>query len=319
MPEPFEMVDRRRAGSSRVLCMATALITVMSLSIAAGATEKNGSVYPVGVETVMPGLVPPPHGTMLFEFTAVYSANELDNSLGKSADPEFKVRVLADAFKLVHNWNVPVLGGQLNSNIAVPTIYQQLHVAPGYYSKSGLSNVIFGVFQVGYQKGSLNWFYEGDVYFPGAPFAKADVLNIGQHNYAVAPVGGFTYLPRHGSWEGSSKLEYIVNFDDTASHYRSGNEFTWEYDGMKQFNKKVAAGANGYLYLQTTDDLQNGLRVGDANRGRDLAIGPELRFFFGQHGAFALKYFRDTLVENKPRGNAFWFQLGIPVNLLRGR
>jgi hypothetical protein len=35
----------------------------------AGATENGGSVYPVGVETVMTGVQPRPGQTMLYEYT----------------------------------------------------------------------------------------------------------------------------------------------------------------------------------------------------------------------------------------------------------
>jgi len=312
-------VWRPLAVYSALVCSFAALL----LPIAARATENGACVYPVGVETVMPGMTPPPHATMLFEFTAFYTANQIDNSAGQSAAPEFKVRVLANAFRLMHNWNVPILGGKLNSNIAVPEIYQQLHIAPGDFSKSGLSNVDIGVFQVGYAAGSLHWFYEGDLFLPGAPHVKTDILNIGQNNYGTGPVAGFTWLPHHGEGEVSSKFLYLVNFHDTATHYRGGNEFMWEYDSMKEVTPRMAVGINGYLYQQTTNDLLNGLPVTALNgapvsvgyRGRDLTVGPEVRIHFGKHSALAVKYLRDTLVENKPRGNAFWFQLGVPLSL----
>lgn len=298
------------------LRIAPILAAALMLPAAVQATENAGSVYPIGAETVMPGVTPPGHGTMLIEFSAFCEANELMNSAGASATPEFKVRVMANAFKIVHNWDFPVLGGKFNSNIAVPTVYQELHVAPGDYGKTGIGNVILGLFQIGYQKNSLYWYYEGDVYLPGAPYTKGDVLNIGQNNYAAAPVAAFTYLPHGGEWEVSSKYQYIVNFHDTVTHYRSGNEFTWEYVAMKDVSHKVAVGVNGYLYQQTTDDEQNGATFGSGNRGRDLAVGPEVRVHAG-HCIVVFKYFRGTLVENKPAGNAFWFEMGIPLHLGR--
>jgi hypothetical protein len=292
-------------------------MATLLLAAAANATEHGASGYPVGAETVMPGLTPPSHVTVFDEFTIFYEANRMNNSSGVSSVPEFKVRVLASAVKFEHNWGIPVFGGMLNSMAVVPTFYEELHVAPGKFSKNGLGNVILGVFAVGYQKDSWHWFYEGDVYLPGAPYVKTDTLNIGQNNYSALPVGGFTFLPHHGEWEVSSKAQYIVNFHDTATHYRSGNELTCEYAAMRQVSRKAALGVNGYVYQQTTNDQQNGLTVGDGNRGRDFAIGPEARFQLGAHGAFAFKYFRDTLVENKPSGNAFWFELGIPMSLRR--
>jgi hypothetical protein len=304
----------RRAWRGSVL-----FIAILLLAVAANATENGGSVYPVGVETVKPGLTPPPDGSVIFEFTAFYSANQMNNSAGLSAAPEFKLRVLANAFKVVHNWNVPVLGGRLNSNLAVPVLYEELHVAPGNFSSTGLSNVDLSPFQVGYNTGSWHWYYEGDVIFPGGSYSKSDILNVGQHNYAVAPVGGFTFLPHRGAWEASSKFLYIVNFRDPATSYHGGNEFIWEYAGMREVSHHLAFGINGYLYDQTANDFQHGVVVGDGNRGRDLAVGPEVFIPFGHHSALALKYERDTLVENKPQGQAFWFQMGLPLSLERGR
>jgi hypothetical protein len=296
---------------------ALGLATVLLLPNAICASENGGSVYPIGAETVMPAVTPPAHATVLVEFSAFYEANELMNASGVSATPEFKVRVAANAIKMVHNWGIPVLGGSLNSNIAVPSAYQNLHIAPGDYSKSALSNVILGVFQVGYEKSALHWYYEGDVYFPGAAYAKSDVVNIGQNNYAVAPVAAFTWLPHGGAWEASSKFQYIVNFRDAATQYRSGNEFMWEYAGMKQVSRLVAIGPNGYLYQQTSDDTQNGLIFENGNRGRDVAVGPEVRIQLPGHCLMVFKYFRDTLVQNKPAGNAFWFEMGVPLRLSR--
>lgn len=299
---------------SLVMCS----IAVALLPTGVRATENGACVYPVGVETVLPGLTSPPKRTMFEEFTILYTANQMNNSSGVSSVPEFKLRVFANAIRILHNWNIPVLGGKLNSNIAIPTIYERLHNAQGNFNKFGLSNVDIGVLQVGYNTGPLHWFYKGDVFLPGAPYVKTDIIYTGQHNYAAGPVSGLTWLPRHGELEASSKFLYIVNFHDTASHYRSGNEFVWEYDAMKEVSKRMALGVNGYFYQQTTNDMQNGLTAGDGFRGRDLAVGPEARIHFGKRSVLAVKYIRDTLVENKPKGNAFWFQMGIPVSLGMG-
>ena len=53
---------------------------------------------------------------------------------------------------------------------------------------------------------------------------------------AVAPAGGFTYL--RGEEEISSKLQYIVNLKEAATKYQSGNEFTWEFDGMHEITQE---------------------------------------------------------------------------------
>jgi hypothetical protein len=319
-PRPLLTVRQRTSRESSRTCVhfwrglfSCAAVVTFVLGIASG-TEHGASVYPAGIETVFPGFTPNPGGTMLYEYTAYYVANEFDDSQGKSSIPKFKLNAFAVAVKVVHNWNLHALGGTLNSYIAVPFIDEQLHLPIGKFSKFSLSNVSIGLMQVGYKKGNWHWLYEADIFLPGGAYSKYDVLNVGQHNFAVAPAGAFTYLPFHSKTEISSKLQYIINAENTDSGYYSGNEFTWEYDAMQEISKKLAVGVNGYLYQQTTDDKQLGAIISNGFRGRDLAVGPQLRFKLGAHSGFAVKYQRDTWVQNKPRGNAFWFQIGVPLS-----
>jgi len=279
----------------------------------ASATENGGSVYPVGVETVMTGVQPRPGQTVLYEYTCFYMANEFDDSRGKSAIAEFKLRVFANAVKVTHNWGIHFLGGTIESQIGVPFVYERLRTESGKFSEFGLTNMNLIPVSVIYQKGNLHWYYEADLFSSGAGYSAAHAVNIGQHNQAIAPVAGFTYLPRQGKGEISSRFTYIFNGYNKDTHYHSGREFMWEYNASYEISKKVAAGLNGYLYQQTTNDHLEGVVFQDGFRGRDLAVGPQLRFPLVKHGGFAVKYYRDTLVQNKPRGNAFWFQLSVPI------
>ena len=277
----------------------------------AGATEGGASVYPAGVETVMPGLMPGSGGTLFLEFDNFYQANSLAGPTGQSLVPGFHLRVSAVAPKFVHNWGLHLLGGELVSSAAVPFLYEHLNAPFGKGSKSGVGNPDFGVADIAYHRGAWHWWYGVDVFTPGAQYDKGALLNIGQHNYATAPVGAFTYLPNGGRTELSSRVEYIVNFTDPATNYRSGHELIWEYDAMQSVTKKLAIGANGDYYQQTTDDLQNGL-VLSGTRARSVMVGPEIRYHLGRT-ELILKYQKETLAQNKPCGNSFWFQIGLPL------
>ncbi|MGA7560654.1 MAG: transporter [Terriglobales bacterium] len=294
----------------RITCRIVAVAALLHL---ASATENGGSVYPVGVETVLTGLQPRPGQTTLYEYTCFYMANEFDDSKGKSAIPEFKLRVFANAVKVTHNWGIHFLGGTVESQIGVPFVYEQLRIQAGKFSEFGLTNMNLIPISVTYQKAHLHWYYEADMFTSGAGYAAAHVVNIGQHSQAIAPVAGFTYLPRQGKGEISSRFTYIFNGYDRDTHYHSGNEFMWEYNAAYEISKKVAAGFNGYFYQQTTNDSLKGAVFQGGFLGRDLAVGPQLRFPLGKHGGFAVKYYRDTLVENKPRGNGFWFQMSVAI------
>ena len=294
---------------SRLAACVVALLSMQGLALA---TENGGSVYPVGVETVLTGVQPRPGETRIYEYTVFYAANEFDDAHGKSAIPEFKLRMFANAIKVTHNWGIPFLGGTVESQIGVPLVYEQLHVAT-VKSAFGLTNVNLIPVNVNYEKGNLHWYYEADMFPAGAGYSATHVVNIGQHNMAIAPTVGVTWLPLHGNAEFSSRFMYIFNDYDRATHYHSGNEFLWEYNADYEIAKKTALGFNGYLYRQTTNDTSQGSVFEGGFRGRDLALGPQVRCSLGRHAVFVLKYYRDTLVQNKPRGNAFWFQLSVPI------
>lgn len=294
---------------TRILLCCVLGATTVSL---ATATESGATVYPAGVETVTPGLAPPPGGTMLLEFNAFYMANGLANSKGESEIPGFHLRVGAWAPKIVHNWGAHVLGGTLYSSAAFPFLYESLTVPGATGSKTGFSNPDLQLAAVAYAKGSWHGWYGFDLFTPGFSYFKTDLVNIGQHNFAYTPSAAFTYLPHHGAVEMSSKFQYFINGLDSTTNYQSGKEFLWEYDGMLKVTKHLSVGGNGFWYRQLTDDFQNGLIVGDGNRGRDLAIGPEVKYHLGKCALIA-KYEKDMLVENRPIGSTFWLQFGLPL------
>ena len=294
------------------LFQAPALIwlTVAVAGLAAAA-ENGVSVYPAGVETILPGMMPGAGHTMLLEFNNFYEANAVMDGSGHSAVAGFRVRVAAFAPKLVHNWGVHFLGGELASSIAVPFLHQNLDGPFGKLNKTGVGNPDIGVVAVSYSKGAWHWWYGYDVYAPGLQYSKTDILNIGQHYWANAPEAAVTWLPNHGTNEFSSKFQYIVNGPDGATQYRSGSEFVWEYVAMQKLSKRLAAGFNGYYDQQTTDDRLSGVAT-PGTRMRVIGMGPEFRYRMNRIEA-VLKYQHEFLALNRTCGNALWLQFGLPL------
>jgi hypothetical protein len=288
-------------------------IVFLSLT-AAGAmgTEGGGSVYPIGAETVMTGLTPAPGQTMFQEFSTTYQANGLLDGQGHSFVPGFKLSVYAFAPKVVHNWGVHLLGGYWVTWAATPVATLWLRTPAGTVRATGFTNPVIAN-DIAYNRGNWHWWYGLDMETPGPVFHKDSALNPGQHNFATAQSSAFTYLPHHGKTEVSSRFQYIVNYIDHATQYRSGNEFLWEYVAMQSVTKKLALGANGYFYQQTTPDRLLGLVYNGGNQGRDLAVGPEIRYELG-HVVLIAKYFRDNEVQNRPRGNGFWIEFALPLS-----
>ena len=122
----------------------------------AGAAEGGSSVYPAGVETVMPGLMPGP-GARCWPTENLYQANELTGPNGRALLPGFHLRVAAVAPKLIHNWGVHFLGGTLVSTGAVPFLNVHLDAPFGRGDKVWFGNPDIETL-VAYSKGSLHWY-----------------------------------------------------------------------------------------------------------------------------------------------------------------
>lgn len=301
--------DSLRRWRTYFLVMA---FTLMALTPVAYASEKGASAWPLGVEGTLTALEPPPNGTMLQFYATTYNAYELDDSHGNSAVPGFRLHVVAASVRLKHTWGMKFLGGQLGSEIAVPVLYENLAVGSVSDDRFSLTNILLTPFVLSYNKGSLHYYYAIDIQTPGSGYSQYNMVNIGQHYWSGAPVFGFTVLPNKGKTEISDRTMYYINDTNSTTNYHSGNIFITEFSVSQSVTKKLALGIGGSFSKQTTDDTLQGVSYLDGYRSQDFKIGPTVRLPLGTKGALIFKYYRDTLVQNTTRGNAFWFQLGCP-------
>jgi hypothetical protein len=312
--------EKIQMQSLKIAQRAVQLAAVLLLStLPAHTTEKGGSVWPVGAESVaMATAVPHKGQTEVYNYNAFYEANQMTDGNGK--------KLPIPDFKLSHNWGVDFLGGQIGSWIAVPNVYEQLHVPGAKFTNNAVGNINIVPFAVFNHQGIANWYYELQFETPGSGYQSGAALNIGQHNAAMTPSFGMTLTPHHLVKEISSRVDYVVNDPDHVSHYHSGNEFFWQFDSMREVpHTKASIGAIGYFYQQVTNDTSAGAPVVSTNadgtssigyKGRALDLGAQVSMPIGRRGGMAFKWERDTLVQNKPQGNAFWFQFAVPFSYL---
>jgi hypothetical protein len=291
----------------------------------------------------MAAAVPKPGQTRVYEYTCFYVANEVDDAHGKKLNgslygpPDFKLRVFATAVKLSHNWGVKFLGGDLDSWIAIPNEYHQLRTVPGGQNKKSndaLGNINIVPISILGHKGIAHWYYELQFETGGSGYVSGADVNIGQHNVALTPSAAITLTPRKGQEEFGARFDYVINGFDHDTHYHSGNEFFTQFDARQELPHGMSVGVIGYYYQQVTNDhcdkagasytcLGNVVQKYNAdgtttlgNKGRVFDLGPQITLPWGKHGGLVFKWDHDMMVQNKTRGNALWFQFGIPFSYL---
>jgi hypothetical protein len=98
----------------------------------------------------------------------------------------------------------------------------------------------------------------------------------------------------------AATAECNINFSNLTTDY----DGTLAEDGISQ---------NGTAVVTTNADGTQSVGY----KGRVLDLGPQVTFPWGKHGALVFKWNHDMLVENKTRGNSFWFDFGIPFSYFR--
>ena len=283
------------------------------------ATEGGGSIYPVGVNTVLAGVMPPP-GNYVYFYGGRYDANHTLDSNGndKPNISDFNAHVNAFAFRYDHVWNgVSFLGANLMTRVGVPFVDLHLSfdvktpkgIVHQQSSDTGLSDAAIIPLALGWHSSWLHQMVGVELFLPTGDYDVHRLANAGRHYYSVAPEYFFTSIPIP-SIEVSAKVMYLFNRPNRETNYHSGNEFIVDYNLGYQATPKIQFGANGYFYRQTTGDTQNGVTVGDGNKGRVLAAGPFIKYQATRSLAFVAKWQHEMLVQNRTRGNRFWLQVG---------
>lgn len=294
------------------------------LATTASATEGGGNSYPVGVETQMVGLMPPP-GDHVFVYAQHYDAKHQKDSAGanNAALANFRLRADIVAVRWSHVWrNLKLLGAQVETRVVQPFANVDLALgiarpAPlGPLDRSGdhagLADPAFVPFVLGWHGESYHQAAGLDTHLPWGDYDAARRVNTGRNTWQVAPFYAFTWLPARG-WEASAKLRYAFNARNRATDYRSGDEATVEYSAGYRFLPAFAAGVNGYVYRQVSDDLAAGAPAGgNGNRGRVQALGPYVQYNVTPAVALLFKLQQEWGARNRPQGTRAWLQLRIP-------
>lgn len=288
-----------------MLVAAAVLLSPVALTGPALATEGGGGAYPNGAEDFMAGALPPP-GTYFKNYLTYYTASKFKDNNGNDLIPDFKLKVVADVLRVIHVTNYQILGASWAVHAFIPLVYQDVKSSFWSDDRSGLGDIIVDPIILGWHFKNFHVTAGLDIYIPVGPYDKNRQANIGRNYWTFEPVLGMTYLS-DGGLELSAKFMYDINTENDDTKYKSGQEFHMDYTIGYHVNKQWAFGIGGYYYYQTTEDEQNGAKVGpDGFEGRVFSIGPVVQYGY-KNMSFTLKWQPEFEARNKPEGNKFWF------------
>ncbi|MBF8221986.1 SphA family protein [Halomonas sp. 328] len=274
----------------------------------AQATEGGGSSYPMGAENFLMGALPSP-GVYPLLYANHYAADAFRDGQGNRLPIDFRLRANVLAPRLLWVTEQTLWGGQLAFAGLFPLVDLDVTVNGQHDSARGLGDIDLTMALAYHHSPHLHSAVGVDLFVPTGSFDAGRLANLGRNYWTVQGVYALSRVDPEGlNWD--LKVMYDYNFENSDTHYQSGQELHADYALGYALRPNWVAGVGGYAYRQVTDDRLNGVEIG--NRGRAFAIGPSLKWDNGQGAFVTLKYEREFAVQNRPQGDSLWLKASLP-------
>jgi hypothetical protein len=271
----------------KLLLKLTLVATALACIVATGsvqAAETAFSLYPLGSMAFGAGGTPPPGlyvTTALGYYKGDFRANNL---VGGVATVGLTVKFLQEQLNLLYAPATNFLDGQFAVSVNIPggcvSLDAALVLGPINRSAS-TSGCGFGDMWARAQLGWTIGDFSHTVFVTGfAPTGRYDTgfnPNVGLNRPAGDIMWAASWLERTIGIDFSGAVGYTVNAENTATHYKSGDEVHFEWAIGKKFGPTLTLGFAGYNYWQVTDDSGAGAVLGPF-RGQTNGVGPAINY-----------------------------------------
>lgn len=289
------------------------------------ATEGGGNSYPVGVETTYIGIMLPEGAHPLLYVSDYVASHSKNNDGADNAQlAHFRIRSDIVAGRLSLVWpGVHLFGATIETRVvqALAKVELQASVArPAGLApldrggeRTGLADTAISPVILGWHGAGYHQTAGIDTHVRLGSYDAAERVNTGRNYNQLAPFYALTWFPTPDA-DVNAKFRYATNSRNHATGYQSGDEATIEYSAGVKVTPTLQLGLNGYLYRQTSDDVQNGAVVnGNGNRGRVTSAGPYLMYTFYPKWTAIFKVQSEFDARNRPQGTRLWGQIRVPL------
>ena len=287
----------------------------------ARAVENGNPQWPIGVQTIIPAILPAAGETAYFNYTLYYHADSFKDRNGNVLIPGFEASVLAEAPRIVHTWETKL--GPLNMSTGIILVGNFVKVeadpAPGVHledSTTDLNFLYLTPLYLTYNTPTLHLLYGPSAIIPVVHFSEHDLANPTNNYYSFHQEFAVTYFPKK-TLELSAEAGLTFNAENPATDYQSGATFDvdWGINWAPIASMpNLFFGIQGFYITQFTDDEINNVTVRPGGfRLEKLALGPQLIYYFSPKAGIAAKYQREFDTQNGPEGNRYWIQFVFPI------
>ena len=277
------------------------------------AAEGGTSAYLKGYKDFLSGVLPTEPGVYVRNDVIYYSGNIDATVTGGQVRLELSQWSLSNLFSATFVTPASVLGGTYALGAIVPLTKAEVKIgidtSRGNLSSSdavfNLDDLILNPVMLGWNSGNFHWMALVSIALPTASYNKNNIANTGLNYWSVQPQFSITYYEPQKGLDLSAGLIYVINTENHATNYRTGNLFHLDWAVGKQLNPTWKIGVVGYLMKQVTADSGAGATLGP-DKSSVWALGPAGTYSFELNDmplSVLAKWTHEFAASNTFRGN----------------
>ena len=174
-------------------------------------------------------------------------------------------------------------------------------------SRLSFSDVYLAPSILAWKLGSWNVMWLETVCIPSGAYDSNASVNVSRNYYSLNSSLATTWRRPGGGPELDLRASYLVNAENPATEYRTGDELALDGIAAWRFDARWSAGLAGYGYQQLTGDSGAGAIFGDF-KGQSWGAGPLARYI-GTVGtrrvAWGAKWLHDIDATRRYKGDMF--------------
>lgn len=246
----------------------------------AQATEGASSHYFPGSSTTFAAAVPPAPGFMMASQMLYYNGTAHKAVLRGAVHLDLKAEAFYDYIGGFYTFEKPVLGSRLQIGAAVPVGHMGVRANVGTASlarsatdsKTDIGDAVVSA-ALYWGKGDFHYKLVESIFVPTGGYTAGNLANVGRNYWSFDTSLTITWLNAKTGTEISVTPGIMVNKTNTATNYRSGNEFHVDFAANQFLTPDFAVGLHGYYYRQVSGDSGRGAVLGGFE-GESAGIGP---------------------------------------------
>jgi hypothetical protein len=311
------MKNQRLRAHWGITCAGAAALAV-SAAPALGA-ESAAGVYLLGLRGPN-AAVTPPEGVFLTNQFYVNDgkASRPVNIFGRTFVPEARLKAGVNITSLTWVTPIELLGARLGLIGTVPVGHIDVR---GRLGPLRIGDSL-GTFGDPSASAFLGWKFDNihiqvgaTAFLPIGDYRDGALANVSKNRGAADVFGAVTWADPNIGLSISAVAGYTMNRTNSATDYRTGNEFHLEGAIVQKITNEFSLGLVGYHYQQVGDDRGQGANFG-AFRGRTTAVGAMAGYTFMAGKvpiATNVRVYREVDVKNRFKGNIGFLSVSMPL------